>query len=163
MELILLFLLLASDPVEARDYASRRLGEAGAPAWPLLLRLLGARDPELRARAFEILDRQALPESIVRRRRDLYDARMTRRVWQLIAGANPNNIERPLEEIHRLDRILELREWSLGPLLALVEDGRADTRKRMDAIWVLERMGDPQAILPLLRITVDRSTAAHKG
>lgn len=50
---------LGHDDIEAREIASILLGQAGQLAVPALLRALGSSDPEIRARAAEILRRQA--------------------------------------------------------------------------------------------------------
>jgi HEAT repeat protein len=147
VELLLLLLLLASDSVEARDFATARLVELGPVAWPSLERFLEAPDAELRLRAADILVRQELSEPLLRRRPHLVGPARSYEAARLIRATSAA----------AASRLLAIREWSFHELVRVLEDPRAPKRSRAFSLYVLEKMEDSRALLALLRTSEQSS------
>jgi hypothetical protein len=149
--LLILLLLLRADSIESREFASARLLRLGSRAWPALERLLEAGDPEVRFRAFGVLAEQSLPEAVLERHPGLREACERREAARLVLGAEPA----------ALGRLLEIREGTLLESVEVLQDPSAAKRPRAFALWVLENLGEPRAVLPLLRTSMSAADVAY--
>lgn len=101
LEILWFLLMLGSDSIEEREEATQRLAGSGRKAWPMLEAALRSRDPEVAARAREILSDQFLPEAFLARHPELVGLTPTRRAALLL----PTPWDGPEEfvEIERTD------------------------------------------------------------
>ena len=84
LEILWLVLMLESESIEAREEATHKLGRMGRKAWPMLEAALRSRDPEVAARAREILSEQLLPDAFLGRHPELVGLTPTRRAALLL-------------------------------------------------------------------------------